>query len=126
MQKIDKGYWGEPMEEEAEEGESQAGRSERAKEDSDNDEAKIDFGQQIEALHQKRDEQERKSGISSVVDGLETPFVDLRKIALGKDDQFEYSSNERPLYQVLEQIQAEKKPGQIFGGHTYQLPENNK
>jgi hypothetical protein len=51
---------------------------------SDNDDAKnanddLDFGETLERFKQQRDT-ERRSGISSVVDGLETPEVDLRKI----------------------------------------------
>lgn len=65
------------------------------------------------------------SGISSVVSGLETPEIDLRKqkITTTNISNTDYGMD-RPLYKVVEQVNPKSIIGSntIFGGHSYIIP----
>lgn len=75
------------------------------------DEAPIqNYGDTAQSIISKADS-ETKSGISSIISGLDTPNIDIRKPMIMKNmgdiKQNLYDNSGKPLYQILE-------PSQVF------------
>jgi len=107
---VDKTLWGEPMEEDMED---QLGEPE------------------MNDTLEPRTESELRSGISSVVSGMETPDIDLQKRPATSYQQPQPAAHNpkdtvaRPLYQVLETTQT-KVGANIYGStHGYVIPGSN-
>lgn len=74
------------------------------------DEAPIEnYGDTAQSMISKT-ESETKSGISSIISGLDTPNIDIRKPmamkSMAETKQNLYDSSGKPLYQILEQSQV--------------------
>jgi len=101
-EQVDKTLWGEPMEEDIEE---QLGEPEMAE------------------TMEPRTAAEERSGISSVISGMETPDIELQKRPITSAQQIQntnYNPKDtvpRPLYQVLEPVQ--KTIGSNIFGSSY-------